>query len=133
MVNSDNPSTDRVTLQSRYSRHEASQKPQSSSEYHVVNNFFQQDFPIDKHTNRSVSPRSTLRWKPHRKILLHTPTHANLQFDAVIHVPARQALFGNTPPLASSSTADEPAQPLHEPRRHRNNPPFPLFFSDDYF
>ena len=40
MVNSGNPSNNHITLRSRYSRHEASRKPQLSSEHPAANNNF---------------------------------------------------------------------------------------------
>ena len=63
-----------VVLQSSRSLTEA--KP--SSEYLVASNFYRKDFlmtsiPIEEHTNRSASLRSTFQWKPHRKITSHAP------------------------------------------------------------
>ena len=138
MVNSSNPSTDRVTIRSHYSCHEASWKPHLPSKYPAAVNFFQQDFPTtsiptDEHTNRSVSLRSILQWKPCQNILLHAPIFSpTLKFTRQC-VAKCGALFGHTPPPARSSVADEPAQPLHALHHCRKSPPFPLFLSDDCY
>ena len=89
--------------------------------------------PTDKQTNRSVSLPSDGSLAESRKTLLHAPTRTDLQSGAKIQAPAPQALFGHTPSLAVSSTANEPIQPLQVSRRRRKSPPFPPFLSDDYF
>ena len=138
MVNFGNPSTNSVPHQLRYNRHEASQKPQPPSEYPTIGNFFQRDFPTtsistNKHTNRSISLRSTFRWKPRWKILLYKPISSSELKFTCRKVSALEALFGNGPPSTGSSIASKRAQPLHAPHRCRKSPHFPLFRSSDYF
>ena len=69
-------------------------KAKPSSEYLAVGNFYQRDFPatsipVEEHTNRRASLRSTIRWKPRRKITLHVLTCADLRSGIDIHAPAR--------------------------------------------
>ena len=138
MVNSGNPSNDRVTLRSYYSRHEASHKPQPSSEHPNANNFFRRNFSAtyiltDRHTNRSISLRSTLRWKPCRKIHLHMPIYSLVLKFTLRHVAAHEKLFRHAPPPTMSPDVDEPLQPPVVFRHHKKTPLFPLFLSGDCF
>ena len=79
MVNSGHPSNDRVILQSRYSRHKASQKTPTSLEPLTIDDFFRQ--PHLRSANPpsgSSPPRSTRQKKPRHQIMLNALAHTCL-------------------------------------------------------
>ena len=128
MVNSGNPSKDRVTIRSCYSLHEA----KLSSEYLAADNFHWRDFPATsipakKHTIWSASLRSTFRWKPRRKITSHTLTCADLQSGVKIHSPARGGACDTVFTRASSSRC------VCRRQAHPSTPRIPLWPKKPFF
>ena len=131
MVNSGNPSKDRVTIRSYYSLHEASRKP--------------------NHRRRTLPPAR----RAHQQERLHpiylpmksssenSITHAHTRPYPPISGPARELthrrvtarveLFLLAPPPAGVSAADKPFHPLHAPRRRRKRSSFSVFLSGNCY
>ena len=131
MVNSVNPSNDRITLQSLYNRHEASQKPWPPSKHPTAGNFFRRppfrltSIPIgtslsDLHSGGSLAGKN-LSTRPHAPIF-----NSMLKFTHR-RMATREALFGHAPPQAVLFATDESLQPLHTPCRRLKSLLFHFF------
>ena len=112
MVNSDDPSNDRVSLQSHYSRHKASQEPQPPSEQPATSNFF----PARFFDNPNYSAW-TLHQDP-RSLL--TPLVEESLKTGILHATTRLASF----PVAGLHHLSR-LQPIYKPK-------YLVFLSDPY-
>ena len=153
MVNSSNPSKDRVTLQSCYSLHEASQKPNHRRNTLPPTTFTGEIFrrpPFrPKSTPTGVSPSDLPFNGSFVKKYLPTCPHVPISGRALKfthrlvvvrgghmclhHMEARETLFRHVPPLAGASATEKPIHPLHTPHRRRKSPSFSLFLSGHCF
>ena len=109
-------------------------KAKPSSKYLATGNFYRQDFPatsipVEEHTNRSASLRSTFRWKPRRKITSHELTRFDLRFGAEIHSSARGGACNTGFTRASSSKCVSRRQAHPSIPRAPPSSEKPLFFS----
>ena len=89
MVNSRDPSNDRVPLRSHYSCHKAEKEQQPAN-----CNFFRRDFPATLTLALGLSTKiaracSPLRWKNLRQQVSHTSPRTDLPSAIVPHAPAR--------------------------------------------
>ena len=134
MVNSSNPSTDRVTLRLHYSLHEASWKPQLPLEYPAIGNFFWRPpfRPTSTPTGVSLPDLSSYGnlagkyFSKRRHVSISSPA---LKFTrrCMGHCLATRLLQqGHLPP------ASLPNHSTH-PTVAGKSPSFPLFLSDDCF
>ena len=133
MVNSGNPSKDRVTIRSCYSLHEASQKPIStvtvaSNEIFRLPLFRPKSTPIgaplsDLHSSGSLVGKQ-----------LYTSSHAPISGPTLKFTSQRVAEhvtpFLHAPPPEGATAADKLIHPLHMPYRRRKSPSFSGFLFD---
>ena len=76
-------------------------------------------FPAKKHTNKSVSLRSILRWKPCRKPASHASMYCPAAKSTCWRVGACGTLYQHVPLPLDSSQADKCPWTLALPRRCR--------------
>ena len=142
MVNSGKPFNERVTLRSHYSRHEASQKPHSSSEHPVANNFFRR--PPFRPTSTPIGASlfdilfNGILIGKHLSACRHAPFFSPVLKFTCRCVAARETLFGHAPPPAVSHpmTVSHSGRITVVTKPHRShishrNTLLPTTFSDD--
>ena len=132
MVNSGNPSKDRVTLRSCYNLHEASQKPNRRRQ------LFPARFSDDLHSGRRAHQQERLPpiYLPVEASSENTFPHTDLRSDAEIHESVRGGTCDTVLTRASSSRCvyRRQAHPSTScARRRRRSPSFSLFLSDHCF
>ena len=127
MVNSGNPSKDRVTIRSYHSLREASRKPN-----HRRRILPPETFTGDLHSGRRAHQQERLPpiYLPMEASSENSITRAHTRRSSVRRVTACVTLFLHAPPPAGVSAADKPIHPLHAPRRRRKSPSFSVFLSD---
>ena len=134
MVNSDNPSNDRVTLWWCYSLHEASQKPNHRRNTLPLATFFG-DLHSDQraHQQENLPPIYLPVEALSENTFRHTPISSPVMKFTYRCVAANEKLFRHALPPEVASAIVDPIHLLHAPHHRRKSPPFSVFLSGHCF